>query len=297
MRFHQSWYRHAVLGLEPGPNPNARGMTYGNMLREEDDDQGGNFLTREIFGYAADRYPELGKAREASRVRRNLLSSEPMCFNLFGPLKSDPDLATRLMRCLEGFPADATVIDVRFEYAPDKAAHLDDGTSFDAFVIYERPYNVRGLVGIETKLTEPFSQDYYTFSERYSKWMAEADWWWKAGVEDRFSELSFNQLWRNHLLAYSILRQPAPDFQEGYCAVVYPTEDTDCSKALATYKTLLTENGITTLLDWPLATIVSSWEQALNGKEGHDWITQFKLRYLDLEASENEWQSFVRNII
>lgn len=49
MRFHQSWYRRAVLGLNPGPNPNARGKIYGNILKAEDGWQGKNYLTPEIF--------------------------------------------------------------------------------------------------------------------------------------------------------------------------------------------------------------------------------------------------------
>lgn len=52
MRFHQSWYRHTVLALPPGPNPAARGALYGNILRPEDGRRGRNFLTETIHAVA-----------------------------------------------------------------------------------------------------------------------------------------------------------------------------------------------------------------------------------------------------
>jgi hypothetical protein len=51
---------------------------------------------------------------------------------------------------------------VDIEYAPDpKEEFLDDRTAFDAFVEFDRVDGTRGFVGIETKLTEPFSRKTY----------------------------------------------------------------------------------------------------------------------------------------
>ncbi|HMK12683.1 MAG TPA: hypothetical protein VK461_13920, partial [Acidimicrobiales bacterium] len=86
-----------------------------------------------------------------------MLSSQPMCFNLFGPLVADLDLATRCVGAL--LPGQVErVIDVRVEYAPAPAdQYLGDRTSFDAFIAYARPGGDTAFLGIETKLTEPFS--------------------------------------------------------------------------------------------------------------------------------------------
>ena len=68
-----------------------------------------------------------------------MLSSQPMCFNLFGPLVGDLSLATRCMRAL--LPGEVgEVTEVRIEYGPSPAdEYLGDRTSFDAFVGYTRP--------------------------------------------------------------------------------------------------------------------------------------------------------------
>ena len=138
MRFHQSWYRRTVLNLDPGPNPHARGELYGNMLCAKDGDEGKNFLSHEIFALAKDRFPPSPRSTSTGRLYNNLLGSQTMCFNLFGPLK-DNELATRLVQRLPGIPKDVVVTDLLFEYAPDKAVHLRDETSFDAFVAYVAP--------------------------------------------------------------------------------------------------------------------------------------------------------------
>src|SRR4051794_12990890 len=89
MRFHQSWYRRHVLDLPAGPNEAARGQLYGNMLRQDDGSRGFNFLSEPIYRCAEARLAQNRGAVEARRLRNNLLSSQPMCFNLFAPLKFD----------------------------------------------------------------------------------------------------------------------------------------------------------------------------------------------------------------
>ena len=169
MRFHQSWYRGCVLGLPPGVNQASKvKKRYGNVLRNGDGEQGYNFLTEGIRQVARDRLAEGGGAIERNRLHCNLLSSQPMCFNLFAPLQLDPSLATTLVSALPGLPEGIQVTAVRLEYAPDPLKHLMDRSAFDAFIEYRRG-DRRGFIGVETKLTEPFSQKSYTFSkEGYS---------------------------------------------------------------------------------------------------------------------------------
>ena len=52
MRFHQSWYRHHVLDLPPGPNPSAGNELYGNLLMDGDGRKGWNFLSEGIHKVA-----------------------------------------------------------------------------------------------------------------------------------------------------------------------------------------------------------------------------------------------------
>jgi len=292
MRFHQSWYRRHVLNLPPGPNPAARGTVYGNMLQPEDGMQGYNFLSAATHSFAEERLHEAQGMVEPNRLRNNLLSSQPMCFNLLAPLAQDLDLASRLLTGLPGLPDSLRVTEVKVEYAPPKEQHLNDNTAFDAWIEYERDPDVRGFVGIETKLTEPFSQAEYAFDERYARWRHRPQWWWRPGAEEEFSDKRFNQLWRNHLLAFSVLYQPQKVYQEGFCAVVYHTEDVACTKAIETYRLQLEPWAQSTLLDWPLGDVVERWAALLEGRNQREWLNAFRLRYLDLEASRPAWYLF-----
>lgn len=289
MRFHQSWYRHYKLGAAPGPNPHAGGKPYGNMLEPEAGRKGLNFLTPEIAAHAEWRWK-----KHPRRVFNNLLSSEPMAFNLFGPLRSDLDLATRLLRRLPGFPADATVTDVEFEPRPVKEKHIGDETKFDVFIGYQRADNRKGFIGIETKLTEPFSQKSYEFGDRYAQWEQRGEWWWKKGAERVFSTMKFNQLWRNHLLAFAMLNQAEPEFAEGSCAVVYHQDNDHCADAIDAYRQHLLPRGDETLIAWPLDRVITAWDPVLE-PEQRKWLDDFRARYLDLDASESAWLSFIRD--
>jgi len=101
-RFHQSWYRAFVLGLPPGTGPQEHATSvYGNMLRAEDAASGSNFLTDEIHQIAERRIAEDGTI-EPFRCRHNMLSSQPMCFNLIGPLQFRPSLAAAFVQAAIG---------------------------------------------------------------------------------------------------------------------------------------------------------------------------------------------------
>ena len=96
MRLHQSWYRHAVLRAPYGAAGGVARKYYGNMLDPASAEQGLNFLSPRIHELAKARVAEGGGLVEADRLLRNMLSSQPMCFNLFGELAHDPGLATTL---------------------------------------------------------------------------------------------------------------------------------------------------------------------------------------------------------
>ena len=190
MRLHQSWYRSEVLRVPYGVGPGGKSTKFrGNMLTEGPAEDGKNFLTPAIFEVAKERLEEGSGAVEPFRLKRNMLSSQPMCFNLFGELKRDPELATKLVRALWGkdiaalWGSDrAQVTGVRLEWAPeDKKEYLNDNTAFDAFIEYEMEGGGKGFIGVETKLTEPFSRDFDDREGRYSKWMTAESPWGAAG--------------------------------------------------------------------------------------------------------------------
>jgi hypothetical protein len=295
MRFHQSWFRHTILGLQPGPNPHAHQTLYGNMLRPEDGAAGKNFLTPYIFQVAQGRFPHRQKSSDVRRLYNNLLGSQPMAFNLFGPLKQQP-IATTLFRMLPGFPEDGDVDDIIFEYPLPSDSPLGDHTAFDVFVMYVRGDGRKGFIGIETKLTEPFSKQPYSFN-RYTPWQQQEGWWWKGGAEKDFESASYNQLWRNHLLSFAMLHKPKPEYDEGFIAVVHPLADTECVDAIEKYREVLLTERMRTFLRWPLETIAERWAPVLESEHAFsEWFDLFQTRYLRLDRSEVAWHACLQTL-
>ena len=268
-----------MLGVPYGTGPWASSdALYGNMLTKESAEAGCNFLTPGIFALAKQRIAESHGAVEPFRLLRNMLSSQPMCFNLLGELALDHGNATRLVQALWRMDA-VHVTCVRFEWAPDPASeYLNDRTAFDAFIEYERDDGRMGFIGIETKLSEPFSQKEYD-SDEYRRWMGK-DSPWRSDAQDKVSNAKYNQIWRDHLLAWAVLRHTESKYAEGQLTVVYHPEDRRCQQAIEGYRGLLRDDATFSAFD--LATVVATW-QPLAG----DWVSKFEQRYLALEHSED----------
>ena len=129
MRRHQSWWRATQLKVHWGTGPTAGSQTEsGSMLRRVDGEAMLNFLTPEIRAAVKKRLAEGVGVIERFRLLNNLLSSQPMCFNLFGALDENRELATRLLDTI--LPGEvAEVLKVKVEYAPEPASeYLADST-------------------------------------------------------------------------------------------------------------------------------------------------------------------------
>jgi len=285
MRFHQSYYRANVLRLPCGTGPHEKDETpYGSYLTHEDGARGLNFLTGKIYDVVQRRLAEGGGAFDPYRLKHNMLSSQPMCFNLFGPLVDDLDLATRCFRAL--FPDEVkTVARVTIEYAPEpQAEYLDDRTAFDAFVEFVRPDGASGFYGIETKLSDTFSPKVYD-TPSYRRWMAGPDSPWAAGAETQVAAKAHNQLWRDHLLAVALRRRPASPYASGRFILVYYPGDDECAANLRGYQRLLssTQDSLAALR---LDHIIDAWAPVVEETPDEAWLALFDRRYLRLSESE-----------
>ena len=293
MRLHQSWYRARVLKVPCGTGPGPASTTlYGNMLRPDDGDRGLNFLSPGIFNIVKSRLDDQRGAVEPFRLLNNMLSSQPMCFNLLGCLAGDLSLATAAFSALLGDGEVARVTQLLFEYAPEpQGEYLNDRTAFDAFVTYERPGGGLGFLGIETKLTEPFSQKHYD-SPAYRRWVERPDSPWPSEAWGRMADIEHNQLWRDHLLAVAARRHPRSPYTAGRFALVRHSQDGDCARVAARYRVLLKDPD-ESFLDLPLDRLVDIWQRALPAGCS-EWLAGLRLRYLDLGASDEEWRRMGR---
>jgi hypothetical protein len=280
MRRHQSWYRAKVLRLPFGTGPQAKSKHYyGNMLTQKDGAAGKNFLTPEIAKVAKKRVAQNKGTVEPFRLFHNMLSSQPMCFILFGPLVIDLDLARKLIDALVPERV-VRVLRVEIEWAPEpKSEYLNDRTAFDAFVEYLDAEGKKYALGIETKLTEPFSQKEYD-SESYRRWMKFNDAPWKADAESRVAAIAHNQLWRDHLLAFALEKHRKSKYSRCHFMLVRHPDDQACEKITNTYRSLLSNED--SFIDMPMDRLIDSWLPRVQDEKNKCWLEAFQERYLNL---------------
>lgn len=178
------------------------------------------FFSEEIHSAVRQRLAEGGHSGiiEEDRLFRNLLSSQPACFNLFGPFVRRPDALLPWVRTLD--PSAETVDEVRFEWAPPKELHVGGGSAFDAVVWYRSSANSQRLLGIECKYAEDLTTSsigakagtaYGAFTRDSGSWCE--------GAVDRLDHPERRQIWLNTLLAQSCARHD-PDIEAARCVVV-----------------------------------------------------------------------------
>jgi hypothetical protein len=287
MRFHQSWYRANILSLPfgVGPTKNSKNK-YGNMLTENDGNLGMNFLDQDIFQIAKERISERTGAVGEYRLLRNMLSSMPMCFNLFGPLKKDYELATKLISVM--LPGEVKqVTNILFEFTPTpRKEYLNDRSAFDIFIEFITPEGATAFIGIEVKLTEPFSPKVHT-NPRYDYWTAMENSPWKKEYHPELLKKDVNQLWRNHLLVQSLLNVKKNRYAKGFFMVIYHQEDLECKRSLDQYFTYLKKSH--NVFEFSLDKIRELWRPLLVEENAKFWFDAFEKRYLALELSEFEF--------
>ena len=280
----QSWYRETVLEVSPGADQ--KNVTRANMLRKEDVERnpGLNFLDDDIASYADERAGQVkdeGGTIDRDRLMRNMLSSMPLCFNLFGYLRRHPVETAQGLSAVLGLDI-AEILDMVVEWAPDPAAHLGDRTAFDAFVRYRTSDGRQAFLGVETKYTEPFSPKPYD-SERYDDITRDPASGFKSGAEDRLRESKTNQLWRNALLVCSLRSKgesgDSPDeFDDGHVVVLSCKGDPGAEGAI---------EGLESQLHEPSSLLRAATYEELMSKFAdmpnlRSWAGMFQRRYLNL---------------
>lgn len=288
MRFHQSWFRSQVLSLNCGTGPYKSSTDFlGNMLTKGAAERGCNFLSPNIFKAVEHRlkHRQKGETLDRFRLMHNMLSSQPMCFNLFGELSCDLALATEVCRELLGKHV-SKVIDVRFEWAPQpRQEFLNDRTAFDIFIEYNTVDQEKGFIGIETKLTEPFSPN-TCCKPQYLELTQDSPWWDDPDVNKLMSR-KFNQLWRNHLLSWAVLTHREFSYSRGNLMIIYHPCDEKCADTLTEYRKLV--NSGREILSFNLEEIVSTLRSLMSSQAARRWIDDFEARYLRLDLSVEEF--------
>lgn len=253
----QSFGTHKGRRTHPDIPP--EDISNGTKLTGADANAGANFLSPAIREVAEARMREKQdhETLDAERLRRDLLSSMPMAFNLFGEasLKENEVSRVRLAQ-LFGVPASGSS-DIIFEWSPDRrsAKYTRDRTAFDVALRLGQAGCARTVVGIETKYHEhsakgsvPSPADAARFA-RYQEQteflvaIAEASGVFRAGWKDAVLSTDLRQVWRDHLLVLSMRTQPGEWTAQSRYVLVYPSRNVSFADAARRYADVLEDEG------------------------------------------------------
>ena len=278
------------LGRREHPDVPAEEIPNGTKLVGRDADAGCNFLTPTIHAIAKDRaeVPEDHQTLDTTRLYRDLLSSMPMAFNLFGEasLPKSADARSRLGALFGIEVSDHS--DLVFEWSPGRRdpAYTRDRTAFDVALRIGGPAAPRTVIGIETKYHEhsikekrPSARNANALRRHDEQTaflvaLAEESGIFKPRWQDQILATDLRQIWRDHLLALSMRRHPQRWTAQTRYVLVYPARNVSFRAATQAYSALLVDRDDT----FQATTIERVVEVAFDG----DSTTrdQFRRRYL-----------------
>ena len=280
------WRSEKGYELEEKVKGKRKGV-YGNYLRLDFAKQSGaNFLTKEIFELVkheiANKHLER-KVIQEPRIWNNLLSSQPLAFNLFGELKLDLALATLVFKDLYPERQIDSVTAIEFEHSPGRGnlKYTGDGSAFDVFVVYENNQNQQCFFGIEVKYAEDLNDAPAKHKEVYAT-IAEMSGVFEMKNLPRLKEKPLQQIWRDHLLTLSLFITN-DDYGVGDFIYLYPSGNLNCEVGVEAYKTTLNQSSETYFK--PL--IMEKMLETIKRHSSDKWIVDFEDRYLDFGKIES----------
>ena len=214
-----------------------------------------------------------GKLFAKPRIFNDLLSSQPLCFNLFGELTADLDLASKAVRRLtDGRFAEVTSID--FEHSPGRAdaRYLNDRSAFDVFLRCRTSAGGSGFVGIEVKYHESLKRD--KAGSHKPEYDAVADQMGCFNADrEALMRRPLQQIWRDHLLAGAT--RLVDGFDDAVFVVLYPRDNPHVAAALDRYRLQLTSED--SFSAWTMEDVVGVLREFTDAP----WVEALHDRYLD----------------
>lgn len=259
---------------------------YGNFLEEEFSiREGTNFLTRNIFDIVKHEVKNKhidGKVIKEPRIWNNLLSSQPLAFNLFGELKLNLELSTIVFKSLYPFREIKRITSIEFEYSPGRKnpKYTNDSSAFDVFVTYENNKNQKGLFGIEVKYAENLKDEPATHKESYELISKKSGIFNLANIQ-KLKEKPIQQIWRDHLLTLSLFITNN-DYSIGDFIYLYPKNNNECETGIQKYQQTFNENVENYFNPLTIERLTETIKINCNEK----WINDFEDRYLDFSKIE-----------
>ena len=279
-RLQQSWYREQILRARYGEYRVSAGTRpLGSLLHVDDvrRDPGLNFLSPAAGRYAEERAAIVAAAGghvDRARLTRNMLSSLPLTFSVFGEIREQPHRGLEVVRAF--FDPAAVAVDlVECEWRP-AIDLLGDRSAFDAAIVTVRADGSRHLIGIEAKYVEPFNRTIYN-SEPYRRVHDGSGWFEGEATLDVIGPAT-NQLWRRTLLAAACVQHEVMGITSASLVVVCPAGDPNAAIGVAGMSSALREPESHCRVV-SLESLVAGLREGID--PGPQWADAFALRYLD----------------
>jgi hypothetical protein len=217
-------------------HPDGRTCRLGSMVSARVGQRGINLIDTSLIPLVQHEiaYREVGAVIHTERLWMNLLTSQALTFNLFGPFKQRPALATTVMRRLvPDLVADVT--EVLFEHSPGRGhpRYTADHTAFDVLLRCTTPQGRAAFVAIEVKFSEAPGGLASPERPRYDALSREAGVYRDPDAPSlRYAPIE--QLWREQLLVTAMLQ--TGDYDDGRLLVIAPQLNTECQAAITRYR-------------------------------------------------------------
>ena len=240
-----------------------------------------NFLTNNIKILVTQEVANAKKLRGLigePRIWNNLLSSQPLCFNLFGELNFDLALASNFFHRLFPDKVDK-VTAVKFEYSPGRGntKYIGDHSAFDVFIEYSRA-DKKGFIGIEVKYAESLKEETKdkankNYKELYATLTNNCGIFKNSCVE-QLRQPPLSQIWRDHLLSIATKQ----DYNEGFFVFLFPSKNKHCQIGVDTYRKHLASDNEEQNGFYPRH--LEQFINLLYEIADNEWTKELKKRYL-----------------
>jgi hypothetical protein len=237
-QFQNDWRVQRGFPIGTYKNPKGETITLGNYLETDFAfNSAENFLTKNIRNVVKHslQHKEKGAKISKTRLYTNLLSSQPLAFNLFAELSLDYDLATTFFkRQFEN--RIKRVTNIIFEHSDGRGdcEYTCDHSAFDVFIEYQNEVGQNGFIGIEVKYSESLKDDPATYKERYAELTIKSE-LFKADSIELLKKKPLEQIWRDHLLSISHLSHKNKKYNEGFFVYLFPKENKECQAGVDKY--------------------------------------------------------------
>jgi hypothetical protein len=190
--------------------------------------------------------PETHETLNADRLWADLLSSMPLCFNLFGGVAGNRDAARRAVDAWwPGAPAGN--VRVRFEHSPGRRdpTFLGNRSAFDAAFEIHGSDGLRGIVGVETKYHEHALAEPPPKAAALARYLevTEHSGIFVDGWREQIVGKDLQQIWLDHLLVLAMLQHMSGQWKWGRFVLVYPRANPSFTAVATRYRALLRDGA------------------------------------------------------